>query len=573
MKNKSKLLLLILVLLMGVLVTSALAQDEDEGETAVNAAAIDYIETIKVEPLATGETQVTAYIYADRATFISSGNANTNYGAWADMYFGNQPGGYGAMRPFLHFPVDQLPAGTTITSSTFNIYLISVEDTQSRKYNAYGNTSGWDEYSLTWNNQPSRSGTYAWNANLSSTPGWHSTDITSLTKDWYSNSGNNHGVQIEGEEGSNVHTRVYASNGLANNSPYLTVQYTTNTTPPAAWITTISPYVNTNGINWTSPTFNIAWSSTDYSGTGIKYYDMYYTNNNGANWPIGQAQVTHTSTPFGPLTNGLNYGFYVRAKDNTDLEGPAPSGSGSIQKSVTIDGEAPVVAIQPLPPHTDATGQTLYWTGGTDYGSGIQNYDVQWRIAGGTWATLLSNTTATSYHVSGGTNGTTYEFRARGRDKVGNVPDWNTVPTTSTTVWLEPTAYIVGFTSPDINSIGVYSKDPAGPANGDSFIVLWAGDAAPNTSIVSFSMRYQKPGSSTWISWFEDQNASITSADFIMTADTTNFPDGIYVFQVKAKDSAGQTGEYHTETQGTIIVDREPPWITDNQLYLPIILK
>lgn len=570
MKNKSKLIFLLLVLLLTALGTSVLAQDEDTGGTAVSHPDSDFIETVSVEELPSGVSQVTAYIYADKATFISSGNPTTNYGSWGDMYFGYQPGGYGAMRPFLHFPVDQLPASATISSATFNIYLISVEDNQSRQYNAYTVNSNWDEDGLIWNNQPGRSGQIAFDAYLSDTIGWHSSNATDLTKNWYSNPSSNYGLEIVGEEQNTNNVRRYSSNGQIN-APYLTIQYTTNTKPPTAEITTISPYVDTNGVNWTSPLFNISWSATDNSGTGIRWYDMYYTLNNGSSWIIGQAQVTHTSTQFGPLNNGVKYGFYVRARDNSGLEGATPSGSGSVQKSVTIDGEAPAVAIQPLPPHTDATGETLNWAGGTDYGSGIQNYDVQWREAGGTWIDLLSGTTLTSYNVHGGTNGTTYEFRARGRDNVGNVPDWNTVPTTSTTVWLEPSAYIVGFNSPDINSIGVYSKDPVGPENGDSFTVLWAGDAAPNTSIVGFDLRYQKPGNSTWLTW--QTNTQSTFADFVMTDSTTEFPDGVYTFQVKAKDSAGQEGQYHEETQGTIVVDREAPWMTDNQVYLPAIFN
>ena len=571
MKNKSKLILLLLVLMLTVLITSALAQDEDAGETAVNEPAANYIETVKVERLPSGVTQTTAYIYADRVSFISSGNPDANYGTWTDVYFGNQPGGYGAMRPFFHFPVEQLPFGSTITSSYFKLYLKSVEDTQSRQYNAYVLGSSWSESTITWNNRPPRNGTVAWNAYMSDVIGWHSTEATNLTRDWYNNPGGNHGVELEGEEGANVHTRVYSANRSLN-APYLEVVYTTNASPPDAGITTISPYVNVGGTNWTSSHFNIAWEATDYSGTGIKWYDMYYTSNNGNNWTIGQAQVTHTSTPFGPLTHGTTYGFYVRARDNTNLEGAAPNGSGSIQQSVRIDGIAPVVAIHDLPDHSDGSGETLDWSGGTDDGSGIQNYDVQWRVAGGNWVDLLTGTTLTSYEVSGGTNGTTYEFRARGRDMVGNVPDWSTVPTTSTTVWLEPTAYIYDFQSGG-NSIHVYSKNPAGPENGDSFRVLWAGDAAPNTSIVSFSLRYQKPGNPTWITWHTDINASILFDDFDMTANTTDFPDGIYVFQAKAKDSAGTEGQYHEETQGKIVVDREPPWITDNQIYLPMISK
>jgi hypothetical protein len=554
-----------------VLISNALAQDEDAGETAVDEPGANYIETIKVEQLPSGVTQTTAYVYADRVSFISSGNPDTNYGLWLDVYFGNQPGGYGAMRPFFHFPVEQLPSGATITSSYFKLYLKSVSDTQSRQYNAYALGNSWDELSITWNNRPSRSGTVAWNAYMSDTIGWHSTDATNLTRDWYNNPGGNHGVELEGEEGANVHTRVYSANRSLN-APYLEVIYTTNTTPPDAWITTISPYVNANGANWTSSHFNIAWAATDHSGTGIKWYDMYYTSDGGANWTVGQAQVTHTSTPFGPLTHNITYGFYVRARDNTDLEGPVPNGSGSIQQSVRIDGIAPVVAIHDLPAHSNGSGATLDWSGGADDGSGIQNYDVQWRVAGGDWVDLLTATTLTSYDVSGGTNGVTYEFRARGRDMVGNAPDWSTVHTTFTTVWLEPTAYIYDFQSGG-NSIAIYSKNPVGPEDGDSFRVLWAGDAVPNTSIVSFSLRYQKPDNPTWITWHTDINASVLFDDYVMTADTTEFPDGIYIFQVKAKDSAGTEGQYHEETQGTIVVDREPPWMTDNQVYLPMISK
>ncbi len=258
MKNKSKLLVLILVLILGVLVTSALAQDEDLGETAVDATTPNYIETIKVEPLATGQTQVTTRIFADRATFISSGNPNTIYGSWGDMYFGYQPGAFGAMRPFLRFPVNQLPSGATITNATFNIYLISVEDTQSRQYNAYTVSSDWQDGSLVWNNQPGRSSTVAFNANLSDTTGvYHSTNATSLTQNWYSNPSSNFGLEIVGEEQGTNNVRRYSSNGSLN-APFLEVTYTTNSTPPAAWITTISPFVNTNGTNWTSPHFNIA---------------------------------------------------------------------------------------------------------------------------------------------------------------------------------------------------------------------------------------------------------------------------------------------------------------------------
>jgi len=142
----------------------------------------------------------------------------------------------------------------------------------------------------------------------------------------------------------------------------------------------------------------------------------------------------------------------------------------------------------------------------------------------------------------------------------------------STTVWLEPASHIVGF-----NPSPIYSKDPVGPEITDKFQVLWQGDAGPDTSLVAFSLRYKIPGSSSWIAWLTEVPATTTFDDFEFAAEFSNdgldAPDGIYTFQVKAKDSAGTWGEYRDETQGTIIVDRVAPWMTDNVIYLPTIMR
>ena len=113
--------------MLAVLATSALVQNG--GEEVINTVApdpeiFDNIEIIKVECLPSGVAQTTAYIYADRVSFISSGNPTTNYGTWYDVYSGNQSGvnEYGAMRMFFHFPVEQIPANANITSH-FKLYM------------------------------------------------------------------------------------------------------------------------------------------------------------------------------------------------------------------------------------------------------------------------------------------------------------------------------------------------------------------------------------------------------------------------------------------------------------------
>jgi uncharacterized protein YkwD len=57
--------------------------------------------------------------------------------------------------------------------------------------------------------------------------------------------------------------------------------------------------------------------------------------------------------------------------------------------------------------------------------AGFRDFDVQYRIDGGTWRLARDNTTSTSLTVLDRPGGHTYGLRVRGRDKAGNVGAWS----------------------------------------------------------------------------------------------------------------------------------------------------
>src|SRR5690606_10324902 len=129
------------------------------------------------------------------------------------------------------------------------------------------------------------------------------------------------------------------------------------------------------------------------------------------------------------------------------------------------------------------------WTG-TDAGSGIARYDVEYQVNGGAWQSFISNTTQTSGKVTGATSGAVYGFRVRAVDQVGNVQPFSVGPQTETTISIgQPSASIIPFT----NSI----------VNQNSFLVQWVGTASPGTSIDSYDVEFSFNGG-PWQPWLNN---------------------------------------------------------------------
>ena len=104
----------------------------------------------------------------------------------------------------------------------------------------------------------------------------------------------------------------------------------------------------------------------------------------------------------------------------------------------------PTSWIEPLPPWVNTTPFTVTWTG-RDAWSGIATYDVQVRDGyEGTWTGWLTGTSATSGTFTG-TPAHTYFFRARARDRSGNLEPYGDEEWGQgfTTVLVEPAPVLV----------------------------------------------------------------------------------------------------------------------------------
>ena len=109
-------------------------------------------------------------------------------------------------------------------------------------------------------------------------------------------------------------------------------------------------------------------------------------------------------------------------------DGTRPELWAAIKDKFITDTKPPEVSIVRLSSGQTSPGFTVKWTGTDD--SAIARYDVQVSTNGGTWAGLLTGTTATSA-VFPGADGKAYAFRVRATDVKGNTSAWANVTKTA----------------------------------------------------------------------------------------------------------------------------------------------
>ncbi|WMW25444.1 DUF1616 domain-containing protein [Methanolobus sediminis] len=110
---------------------------------------------------------------------------------------------------------------------------------------------------------------------------------------------------------------------------------------------------------------------------------------------------------------------------------PESAFSPYVRADNTIEFELPVSKVSPLSKTSD-TKFTVEWNG-TDTGSGIYYYDIQYSINGTTWKNWLTKTTMTSAEFEG-MEGVTYYFRSIAVDNALNKEMEKSTPDTSTTI-------------------------------------------------------------------------------------------------------------------------------------------
>ncbi len=520
----SKALLFLLLTVLFVFVATAVAQESDQADLPDDVISI---ETVAVLPYG---VQKQVSILASKDTFISSANPDTNYGSWTTMGLGYASGTYNAMRLLVEFNLTSIPSTAIINKADLNSYLnssIPFNDSD-MGFKAQYMKSSWSESGVTWNNANYLGGTEIGVGAIRSNPlGWVTGDVTELVKRWHSGAQSNYGMILTGDEGPERNrSRWFRTRNWGGYAPYIRVDYTecSDLEPPNATVKTLP--------TWSPASFEVSWTGTD-NGAGIAWYDVQYRIQQGS-WVTWQNQTTKTSATFNNAANGQLVEFRARAGDHC---GNVQDWTNA-QAWTTVDTVPPNVSVNPLPQVTFTSNFIVTWSG-SDNGSGIAYYDVQVRTDGGEWINWQNATTFTSAQVTGAKNGSTYEFRARGVDNVGNAQPWSG-PQAQTLVAFYPVAKIVPFPEPFTDQ--------------SPYEVQWEGIWV--TGDLSYKVFYRF-NQGSWQDITPNPNGGWTTDTSLMFDFKNKKGNGLYEFEAIAKSGSGQQEPQSKVPEDAIIYNED----------------
>jgi Tol biopolymer transport system component len=294
---------------------------------------------------------------------------------------------------------------------------------------------------------------------------------------------------------------------------------------------------------WSGATFAVNWSGTDTGGAGLRSYDVQFRDGATGPWTDWLLDTAATGATFSGQ-DGHTYYFRSRARDNAYNLESYPAGDGDT--ATAVDAFPPASSAS-SPPYAVGGSFVVEWSG-SDTGSGVASYDVQFRDGpAGVWTDWLLESVQTQASFAG-VDGHTYYFRCRARDQRGN---------------LEPypggdgdTATVVDLTAP--------TSAAASPlyAQGPSFMVTWSGSDAAS-GIASYDVQVRDGPGGVWTDWLLETAASGRVFEGELGHQ--------YYFQSRARDQAGNLesypgGEGDTQTHtplyalgGYILGNREQP--------------
>jgi len=520
--NKRSALILLIVLLF-VMVTTALAQENEPASGPVPYVPEGVEVARKVLPYGI-EAQVN--ISANKDSFLSSLNANTNYGTSQTMGLGYLSGTYNAMRTLMEFNLSSIPANAIIDSAQLFVFqnTSNPSNDSAMGFKAQYMKAQWSETSVTWNNANYLGGTEIGVGQVTSSPGWKTGDVTEMVERWFSGAQANYGLIFTGDEGpQNNRSRFFRTRQWSGYAPYIQVTYTacSDTAKPTASMQSLP--------NWSPGSFTVKWSGQDSNGSGIAWYDVQYRINGGS-WVQWKHHTTSTSATFSGASMGQTVDFQARAGDNC---GNVGNWSSSVWTQ--IDTQPPIVSVNPLPQYTYTPNFIVSWSG-TDNGSGLAAFDVQYRNVTtlGNWINWQNDTTNTSAQFTGAQNATTYEFRARGIDNVGNEQSWGPAQA-FTTAFFEPVAWILPFPSPTTTD--------------NPFLVMWTGVTQPGSEPLKYDI-YVRFQAGAWVKWKSDTSAT---QDNYVPANG----NGLYEFAAIGKNNLGQSEPFNSQPEQPILYNSD----------------
>lgn len=489
-----------------------------------------------------GTLQAVITLPAIQDTYVASNPRSLNFGGADTLLLGYNAQGanLGALRPLIWFDFPgPIPSGSIINSARIRLYLYGVTgggmNAQIRHL-----VSGWNEFDVTWDSHEPDWGGADTSIGIGTGTGWIEFDVTDLARHWQNGSEANDGIIMIGDENPGEHQRAFYSRNASNGQhPQLIVDYSQSAPDREAPRT---QFVHPGNRYQHHESFRVEWRADDPGDSGVDYFDIQYREA-GQNWRDWLNHTTHSSETF-VGQDGKTYEFRGRAVDRAHNVESFPNNA---QATTTVDTLPPTVTIEPLPNYTAGNTIQLRWSG-TDSASGVAGYDLQARATGQSWYNILTNSAQTSFTFNGGDN-EQLEFRVRAIDNANHASVWDAPNSvTSTTIdALAPVSCIVMATAD----------------TGSTYRIQWTSDDGSGSGVRAYDVRYRHNNGS-WQTW--QQQVGFDSALFNPTQG-----DGLYEFQSRAIDNAGNQGNYIDHLGSSIRVGASTTVSGTNILYLPYI--
>ena len=230
--------------------------------------------------------------------------------------------------------------------------------------------------------------------------------ITGYTVEWKAAGGNATAVAVGGTSwthsgvtaGTLYEYRVRATNAIGDGAWSNSTSAQASAAVPAQ-ITDLAAVAGT--------TIQLSWSAPSDGGSAITGYTVEWKATGGNATAVA---VSGTSWTHSGVTAGTSYEYRVRAT-NAIGDG-AWSNSTSAQASAAVPAQITDLAA------VAGTTIQLSWSAPSDGGSAITGYTVEWKATGGN-ATAVA-VSGTSWTHSGVTAGTSYEYRVRATNAIGD---------------------------------------------------------------------------------------------------------------------------------------------------------
>ncbi len=168
----------------------------------------------------------------------------------------------------------------------------------------------------------------------------------------------------------------------------------------------------------------LAWTPGEDGGSPLTGHEYRQSTDEGDMWTTWTAIPNSTATGANAtsytvtgLSNGVEYTFQVRVGNAVGLGAPSPQASATPAHATV---PAAPTALTATAGHTQVT---LRWTHGDDGGSALTGHEYRQGGTGATWSEIplsaVNQANATSYTVTGLSNGVEYTFQVRARNAVG----------------------------------------------------------------------------------------------------------------------------------------------------------